>query len=282
MGLLNTGVLAGKTVFITGGSRGIGKAIALKVAKDGANVVIAAKTADKHPKLEGTIYTTAEEVEANGGKCLPIQCDLRDEEQLKSAIQKAVQHFGGLDALVNNASAISLTGTEQTSMKKYDLMNTINARGTYMASKYAIPHLKKSPNPHILTLSPPLNVGADSVWFTGKSVAYTIAKYGMSMCALGMAAEFRGDGIAVNTLWPRTIIWTAAVELAAPGADPNDIRKVCRKVDIQADAAYGILSKNARSFTGNFLIDEEFLKGEGITDFKQYSEDPSVEPMVII
>ncbi|CAG2101841.1 unnamed protein product, partial [Medioppia subpectinata] len=280
MGLLNTGALAGKTIFITGGSRGIGKAIAVKVAKDGANVVIAAKTAEKHPKLEGTIYSAAEEVEAAGGKCLPIQCDLRDEAQVRAAIDAAVKRFGGLDALVNNASAISLTGTEATTMKKYDLMNQINARGTFMASKYAAPHLRKSATAHILTLSPPLQL-AGSKWFDGTAVAYTLAKYGMSMCALGMAHEFKADGIRVNTLWPRTTIWTAAMAMVAPGADSDGLRRRCRKADIQADAAYGILSKTDREFTANFLIDEEFLRAEGITDFVQYAEDPAVEPMLI-
>ncbi|XP_054162106.1 hydroxysteroid dehydrogenase-like protein 2 [Oppia nitens] len=267
--MLNTGVFAGKTIFISGGSRGIGKAIAVKLAKDGANVAIAAKTVDIHPKLEGTIYSAAEEVEKAGGKCLPIQCDLRDEEAVKNALEKTVNHFGGLDVLVNNASAISLTGTEETTMKKYDLMHTINTRGTFMCSKYAIPHLKKALNPHILNLSPPLVMTPK--WFKNH-VAYTMAKYGMSMCVLGMSHELKDVGIAVNALWPRTAIWTAA--MAMLGGTNEEMANKCRKVDILSDSAYGILSKNSKQFTGNFVIDEDFLLSEGIQDLNQYAVKP--------
>lgn len=262
--MMNTGKLAGKTLFITGASRGIGKAIALKAAKDGANVVIAAKTADPHPKLPGTIFTAAKEIEAAGGKALPCIVDVRSEEQIKAAVDNAVKTFGGIDILVNNASAISLTGTLETDMKRYDLMHNINTRGTFLASKICIPHLLKSKNPHILNLSPPLNL--DPVWFK-MHVAYTMAKYGMSMCVLGMAEEFKSDGIAVNALWPRTAIQTAAIEMLM-----GDIsQQGSRKPEIMADAAYSILCRDSRTATGQFFIDEEVLLKEGLTK-KQIDE----------
>lgn len=263
--LQNTGKLSGCTLFITGASRGIGKAIALKAARDGANVVIAAKTAEAHPKLPGTIYTAAEEIEAAGGKALPCIVDVRDEKQVSDAVQTAVQKFGGIDILVNNASAISLTGTQETPMKKVDLMLGINLRGTYLTSKLCIPHLLKSKNPHILNLSPPLNL--NPIWFKNHT-AYTMAKYGMSMCVLGMAEEFRGS-IAVNALWPRTAIQTAAMDMLG-GAG---VSQQCRKVDIMADAAYAVLGKPV-SYTGHFVIDDDILKQEGIKDFDVYAVKP--------
>ncbi|KAE8632245.1 hypothetical protein XENTR_v10001487 [Xenopus tropicalis] len=263
--LPNTGKLAGCTLFITGASRGIGKAIALKAARDGANVVIAAKTAEAHPKLPGTIYTAASEIEAAGGKALPCIVDVRDENQISAAVEKAVDTFGGIDILVNNASAISLTNTLETPMKKVDLMMGINTRGTYLTSKICIPYLKKSKVAHILNLSPPLNL--NPIWFKNHC-AYTIAKYGMSMCALGMSEEYKGE-IAVNALWPKTAIHTAAMDmLGGSGVD-----KQCRTPDIMADAAYAILSK-PKDFTGNFVIDEELLKHEGIKDLDVYAVSP--------
>lgn len=265
--MINTGKLAGLTVFITGASRGIGKEIGKKVAQDGANVVIAAKTAEPHPKLPGTIYTAAAEIEAAGGSCLPCIVDVRDENQVASAVQQAVEKFGGIDIVINNCSAISLTGTLSTEMKKYDLMNQVNARGTFLTSKLCLPYLLKSRHPHILNISPPLNL--NPMWFK-QHVAYTIAKYGMSLCALGMAEEFKDDKIGVNCLWPRTAIWTAAMEmLSGPEAG-----KGCRKAEIMADAAYAILCKNPATCTGNFFIDDEVLSKEGIVDFKQYLCDP--------
>ncbi|XP_041815528.1 hydroxysteroid dehydrogenase-like protein 2 [Chelmon rostratus] len=263
--LQNTGKLAGCTLFITGGSRGIGKAIALKAARDGANIIIAAKTAVPHPKLPGTIYTAAQEVEAAGGKALACVVDIRDEQQIEEAVQKAVDKFGGIDILVNNASAINLTGTLETPMKKVDLMLGINLRGTYLTSKLVIPHLLKSRSPHILNLSPPLNL--NPIWFKNHT-AYTMAKYGMSMCVLGMAEEFRGR-IAVNALWPRTAIQTAAMDMLGG----EGIGKQCRKADIMADAAYAILSR-PKDYTGHFLVDEDILKAEGIQDFDQYAIQP--------
>ncbi|XP_044189093.1 hydroxysteroid dehydrogenase-like protein 2 [Thunnus albacares] len=263
--LQNTGKLAGCTLFITGASRGIGKAIALKAAKDGANIIIAAKTAEPHPKLPGTIYTAAKEVEAAGGKALPCVVDIRDEKQVGDAVQKAVDTFGGIDILVNNASAINLTGTLETPMKKVDLMLGINLRGTYMTSKMVIPHLLKSRSPHILNLSPPLNL--NPIWFKNHT-AYTMAKYGMSMCVLGMAEEFRGQ-IAVNALWPKTAIQTAAMDMLGG----TDVGKQCRTADIMADAAYAILSRQ-KDFTGHFLVDEDVLRGEGLQDFEQYAVQP--------
>nr|XP_019801973.2 hydroxysteroid dehydrogenase-like protein 2 isoform X5 [Tursiops truncatus] len=257
--------LAGCTVFITGASRGIGKAIALKAAKDGANIVIAAKTAQAHPKLAGTIYTAAEEIKAAGGKALPCVVDVRDEQQISSAVEKAVEKFGGIDILVNNASAISLTNTLETPTKKVDLMMNINTRGTYLTSKACIPYLKKSKIAHILNLSPPLNL--NPLWFK-QHCAYTIAKYGMSMCVLGMAEEFKGE-IAVNALWPKTAIYTAAMDMLGG----SGIESQCRKVDIMADAAYCIFKK-PKSFTGNFIIDENILKEEGIKNFDVYAVTP--------
>ncbi|KAG8454985.1 hypothetical protein GDO86_001272 [Hymenochirus boettgeri] len=263
--LPNTGKLAGCTLFITGASRGIGKAIALKAAKDGANVVIAAKTAEAHPKLPGTIYTAASEIEAAGGKALPCIVDVRDENQITEAVEKAVNAFGGIDILVNNASAISLTNTLETPMKKVDLMMGVNTRGTYLASKVCIPYLKKSKVAHILNLSPPLNL--NPVWFKNHC-AYTIAKYGMSMCVLGMAEEYKGE-IAVNALWPKTAIHTAAMDMLGG----NGIEKQCRTPDIMADAAYSIFTK-PKNFSGNFVIDEELLRQEGIKDMDAYAVSP--------
>jgi citronellol/citronellal dehydrogenase len=261
--------LKGKTLFISGGSRGIGLAIALRAARDGANVVIAAKTAEPHPKLPGTIFSAAKEIEAAGGKALPVQTDIRDEDQVMSAVEAAVERFGGIDILVNNASAISLTGTLETPMKRFDLMIGINLRGTYLCSRACLPHLKRAANPHILTLSPPLNLNPR--WFK-EHTAYTIAKYGMSMCVLGMAEEFREAGIAVNALWPRTTIATAALQII-PGADPAR----GRKPEIMADAAHHILTRDSRSLTGQFLIDEEVLRQAGVRDFEKYAVKPGEE-----
>ncbi|TNE40995.1 MAG: NAD(P)-dependent oxidoreductase [Alphaproteobacteria bacterium] len=255
--------LKGKTLFITGASRGIGLAIGKRAAADGANVVVAAKTAKPHSKLDGTIYTAAEEIEAAGGKALPLIVDVRDEEMVEGAINQAVEKFGGIDILINNASAISLTGTLETPMKRYDLMHQINVRGTYLCSQKAIPHLKKADNPHVLNLSPPLNFEAH--WFSSH-VAYSMAKYGMSLCVLGMAEEFKKAGIAFNALWPRTAIATAAMDLIGG----KGIRNRCRKVEIMADAAHIILTRPARDFTGHFCIDDEVLKSAGVTDLSPY------------
>jgi len=270
--MINSRKLAGRTIFITGSSRGIGKAIGLKAAKDGANIIIAAKTTDPHPKLEGTIYTAAEEIEKAGGKCLPVKVDIRDESQVQEAVKSAVDKFGGLDILVNNASAISLTGTTDTTMKKYDLMNGVNARGTFMMSKYCIEHLKKSSHAHILNISPPLDLNPE--WFKN-NVAYTIAKFGMSMCALGMSAELAPFGIGVNALWPRTAIWTAAMDMLSAGG----AKDFCRDERIMSDAAYAILCRDPKKYTGNFCVDEEVLREEGITDFDQYSMTPGAQLM---
>ena len=259
--------LKGKTLFITGGSRGIGLAIAVRAARDGANVAIAAKTAEPHPKQPGTIYSSAEEIEKAGGKALPILCDIREEQQLADAVQKTAETFGGIDILVNNASAIQLTGTLQTDMKRYDLMNGINARGTYMSGRICIPYLKKSANPHILTLSPPLDMKPK--WF-GPNLAYAIAKYGMSLCTLGWAEEFKKDGIAANSLWPRTTIATAAVKMI--GGDP--FLKQSRTPEVMADAAHAILTRNSREFTGQFCIDDLVLYEAGVRDFSQYAAVP--------
>ena len=259
--------LKGKTLFITGASRGIGLAIALRAARDGANIAIAAKTSDPHPKLPGTIHTAAEEIRKAGGQALPIVCDIRMEEQVVAAVEQTVKAFGGIDVCVNNASAISLTGTLATDMKRYDLMNGINARGTYLTGRTCIPHLKKSANPHILTLSPPLDVRAK--WFA-PHVAYSMAKYGMSLCTLGWAEEFRKDGIAANSLWPRTTIATAAVRMI--GGDP--ILKKSRTPEIMADAAHVILTKKSREFTGNFCIDDLVLHAAGVRDFSKYVAVP--------
>jgi citronellol/citronellal dehydrogenase len=265
--------LKGKTLFVSGASRGIGLAIALRAARDGANIAIAAKTAEPNPKLPGTIYTAAKEIEDAGGKALPVICDIRFEDQVRAAVDQTVAKFGGLDICVNNASAISLTGTLQTDMKRYDLMNGINARGTYLVSRTCIPHLKKAVNPHVLNLSPPLDMSAK--WFAGHT-AYTMAKFGMSMCVLGMAAEFKDDGIAFNALWPRTGIATAAIRNALAG---DEGMKHCRTVDILADAAHMIFNKSAREFTGNFLIDDTFLAANGVTDFDKYRVDPTKDLM---
>ncbi len=262
--------LQGKTLFITGASRGIGLAIALRAARDGANIVVAAKTADPHPKLPGTIFTAVAEIEAAGGKGLPLVVDVRDNDSIERAVAEAVATFGGIDICVNNASAISLTGTLQTEPKRYDLMHQVNGRGTFLTSRACLPHLKKAENPHVLMLSPPLDFAPR--WF-GAHPAYSIAKYNMSLCVLGMAEEFRGDGIAFNALWPRTTIGTAAIEFALSG--PDALRH-CRTPEIMADAAYAIFNKPAHAFSGNFLIDDSFLHGEGVTDFGRYSVDPSV------
>jgi citronellol/citronellal dehydrogenase len=261
--------LSGKTLFVTGASRGIGLAIALRAARDGANVAIAAKTAEPHPKLPGTIYTAAQEIEEAGGKALPLIVDVRDETSVMDAVAQTVERFGGIDICVNNASAISLTGTLATDMKRYDLMHQINTRGTYLTSKACIPHLKKAANPHVLMLSPPLDMSPR--WF-GTHVAYTMAKFGMSMCVLGMAEEFKADGIAFNALWPRTGIATAAIRNALAG---DEGMRRCRTVEIMADAAHAIFEKPARDFSGNFLIDDTFLYGEGERDFEKYRVDPT-------
>ena len=262
--------LKGKTLFVTGGSRGIGLAIALKCAREGANVTIAAKTSEPHPKLPGTIHSAAAEIEAAGGKALPLVVDVRDEDNVRSAIEKTAETFGGIDIVVNNASAISLTRTPQTEMKRFDLMHQINTRGTYMVSKYAIPHLAKAGNPHILMLSPPLDM--KEKWFA-PHLAYTMAKFGMSLCVLGLAGELRRQGIAVNALWPRTTIATSAVQNLLGG---DKLMQASRTPEILAEAAYTIFAKPARSFTGQFLIDDTFLAGEGLTDFERYRVDPSV------
>lgn len=261
--------LKGKTLFITGASRGIGLAIALRAARDGANIAIAAKTAEAHKHLPGTIYTAADEIEKAGGKALPLMVDIRSEELVQDAVEKTVARFGGIDICVNNASAISLTGTEATEMKRWDLMHQINARGTFLVSKTCIPYLRKAANPHVLMLSPPLDMSAK--WFA-PHVAYTMAKFGMSLCVLGMSEEFRGDGIAFNALWPRTAIATAAVEFALGG---DAMMKASRTPDILADAAQLILTKPARTFTGNFIIDDTFLWENGVTDFEKYRVDRS-------
>jgi len=261
--------LAGKTLFVTGASRGIGLAIALRAARDGANVAIAAKTAEPHKHLPGTIYTAAREIEDAGGKALPLIVDVRDEANVFEAVDKTVAAFGGIDICVNNASAIQLTGTEATDMKRYDLMHQINARGTFLTSKACIPHLKRASNPHVLMLSPPLDMSPR--WF-GTHVAYTMAKFGMSMCVLGMSEEFKADGIAFNALWPRTGIATAAIRFALAG---DEGMRQCRTVEIMADAAHAIFEKPARDFTGKFLIDDSFLYAEGVRDFEQYRVDPT-------
>ncbi len=265
--------LKGKTIFITGGSRGIGKAIALRAAQDGANVVIAAKTTEPDPRLPGTIFTAAEEIEAAGGKALPLKVDIRFEDQVQEAINETVKKFGGIDILINNASAIHLGDTLNTPMKRFDLMHQINLRGTFLVSKVCVPELKKASNPHILTLSPPLNL--DPRWF-GPHVAYTIAKYGMSMCVLGMAEEFKADGIAVNALWPRTTIATAAVKNLLGG---DAMVNQSRTDEIMADAAHAILTKPSKECTGNFFIDEDVLRKEGVTDFDKYAVKPG-EPLM--
>jgi citronellol/citronellal dehydrogenase len=259
--------LAGKTLFITGGSRGIGLAIALRAAEDGANIVIAAKTTEANPKLPGTIYSAAREIEQAGGKALAVACDIRSEEDVLAAVDAAVRQFGGIDICVNNASAISLTGTEATEMKRFDLMHQVNARGTFLVSKACIPHLKCAANPHVLMLSPPLDMKAK--WFAPHP-AYTMAKYGMSLCVLGMAEEFKGQ-IAFNALWPRTAIATAAIRNVVGGEDGM---AHCRTPEIVADAAWHLFQQ-PKSFSGNFLIDDTFLSQQGVTDFDRYRADPS-------
>ena len=259
--------LAGKTLFITGSSRGIGREIALRSARDGANVVITGKTVEPHPKLAGTIHSVAAEVESAGGKALALQLDVRDEQAIADGVRRAVEAFGGIDILVNNASAISLTPTEATPARRFDLMMSVNVRATFLCSQACIPHLRKAANPHILTLSPPL--GMSPKWFKGH-VAYTISKYGMSMCTLGMAEELKSAGIAVNSLWPRTTIATAAVEVHFPEA----ILKASRHAAIMADAAHAILTSDARENTGNFYIDESVLRSRGEKDFDRYAVTP--------
>lgn len=262
--------LAGKRIFITGGSRGIGLAIALRAAADGASVAIAAKTTQANPKLPGTIYTASDEINAAGGVALPIQCDLRDESAIEAAVKLAADTFGGIDILVNNASAINLTRTEATPAKRFDLMFDVNVRGTFLTSQAAIPYLRESAlqgrNPHILNLSPPLSMNPK--WFKN-NVAYTMAKYGMSMCVLGMAEEFKRDGIAVNALWPRTVIDTAALQMI-PGIDAT----AGRTPAILADSAYIIFNRLAADCTGNFFVDDELLASEGVTDLEKYSVTP--------
>jgi citronellol/citronellal dehydrogenase len=262
-----TPTLAGKTLFITGASRGIGLAIALRAARDGANVVIAAKSSVPNPKLPGTIHSAAAEIEAAGGRALAVKCDIREDADVRAAVDAAVERFGGIDILVNNASAISLTGTLDTPMKRFDLMFGVNVRGTFLCSQACLPHLLRADNPHILTLSPPLNM--DPNWF-GPHVAYTMAKYGMSQCVLGMAEEFRERGVAVNALWPRTVIRTAALAMI-PGVDPAR----CRTPAIMADAAHDVLTTPARQRSGRFLIDEDVLREAGVTDFSGYAVDPT-------
>ena len=269
--------LAGKRMFITGGSRGIGLAIALRAAQDGALIAIAAKTAEANPKLPGTIFSAAKEIEAAGGTALPIQCDIRDEAQIEAAIAKTAETFGGIDILVNNASAINLTRTDQTPAKRFDLMFDVNVRGTFLTSQAALPHLRKSAeegrNPHILNLSPPLSM--KPVWFKNH-VAYTMAKYGMSMCVLGMAEEFKRDGIGVNALWPRTVIDTAALQMI-PGIDAL----AGRKPEILADAAHIIFNRDAKECTGNFFVDDLVLASEGITDLEKYSVTPGTKDFLL-
>ena len=262
--------LKDRTLFVTGGSRGIGLAIAKRCAADGANIVIAAKTVEANPKLPGTIHSAAAEIEAAGGQCLPLQVDIRDERQVTAAVEAAVERFGGIDIVVNNASAISLTNTESTPIRRFDLMLGVNARGTFLVTQACLPHLKGSAaqgrNPHVLTLSPPLNMQAK--WFA-PHLAYTMAKYGMSLCVLGHAEEFRPFGIAVNALWPRTAIATAALQMI-PGIEPEH----CRKVDIMADAAHLVLTANAATTSGNFFIDDEVLRDAGVTDLDRYAVVP--------
>jgi citronellol/citronellal dehydrogenase len=267
------GDLKGKTMFLSGGSRGIGLAIAKRAAKDGANIVIAAKTAEPHPKLPGTIYSAAAEIEEAGGKALPVICDIRDDKNVEEAVAAGIEKFGGIDICVNNASAISLTPTLQTPMNRFDLMHQVNTRGTFLVSKTCLPHLLESDNPHILNLSPPLDMLEK--WFKNH-VAYTMAKFGMSMCVLGMAGEFREKGVAVNALWPRTAIATAAVKNLLGG---DDMVKRSRKPEIMADAAHFILTQPSREFTGNFCIDDEIMELAGVTDLTPYAVDPSLELM---
>lgn len=263
--------LNGKTVFITGGSRGIGLAIALRAARDGANIVIAAKTGDPHPKLEGTIYTAAEAIEAAGGQALPLLLDVRDEDAVLEAVTKAAETFGGIDICVNNASAINLSKSPDIDAKRFDLIQQINMRGTFLVSRACVPYLRASANPHVLTLSPPLTMRPD--WFAAH-LPYTLSKYGMSMVTLGMAEEFRDEGIAFNALWPLTTVATAAVEFALGG---EALMRRSRTPEIMADAAYSIFGRDARSFSGNFVLDEDVLREDGVTDFARYRYDPASE-----
>ena len=265
-------MLAHRTLLITGSSRGIGKAIALRAARDGANIVVVAKTSEPHPKLPGTIFTAAAEIEQAGGQALPLAVDIRDEAAVKAAVNQAVERFGGIDILVNNASAINLSGTLETPLKRFDLMHQINTRGTFVCVQACLPHLHKSANPHVLMLSPPLNMAAR--WF-GPHVAYTMAKYGMSMCVLGMAAEFREAGIAFNALWPRTAIATSAVRNLLGG---DEAVRLSRKPEIVADAAHAILCRESRRCSGQFFIDDEVLRAEGVGDLHHYQVDPEVAP----
>lgn len=260
-----TATLAGKVIFITGGSRGIGREIALRAARDGASIVIASKTAEPHPTLEGTIYTVAKEVEDAGGKALPLMVDVRDDDQVVAAVEKTIEHFGKLDILVNNASAINMASTLELPMKRFDLMFQVNMRATYFCAKTCIPHLMQSDNPHILTLSPPLSMKAK--WFKNH-LAYTMSKFGMSMCTLGLAEEFRKQGIAVNSLWPKTLIATAAIAVNFP----KQFYEASRKPAIVADAAHVILTSNSREVTGNFFIDEDVLRSHGVENFDLYAE----------
>lgn len=266
-----TGSLKGKTLFITGASRGIGKAIAIRAARDGANVVIAAKTKDPHPRLDGTIFTAAAEIEAAGGQALPVVVDVRDEISVQAAVDRTLARFGGIDILVNNASAINLTSTEHIDMKRYDLMHSVNTRGTFLCSKLCLPYLRKSENPHILNLSPPLDM--DPKWFE-HHVAYTMAKYGMSMCVLGMSREFKEDGIGVNALWPRTAIATAAVANVLGG---DEMMKASRTTEIMSDAAHAILTSASQTCNGNFFIDDAVMLSTGEQDLRKYNVDPSKE-----
>lgn len=270
---MNMESLKGKRIVISGGSRGIGEAIALRAAKEGASIAILAKTDEAHPKLPGTIHSVAAAIEKAGGKALPIKCDIRFDDQAADAVNQVVEVFGGIDILINNASAIQLTGTLDTPMKKYDLMQTVNTRGTFMLSQLCLPHLIKGKNPHILTLSPPLNL--DPKWFKNH-VAYTISKYGMSMCVLGMSQEFKDAGVAVNALWPRTGIATAAIYML--GGDP--LVQQCRSPEIVADAFYAIVTQPSRTCTGNFFIDEEVLKKEGVSNFDRYKVDRNTQELL--
>lgn len=264
--------LSGKTLFITGASRGIGKAIALRAAKDGANVAVVGKTAEPHPKLEGTVFSACEELSSAGGQALPLVADVRSEEQMQDAVRATVERFGGIDILVNNASAISLTRTTETPMKRFDLMQSVNVRATYLCSQLCIPHLARSSNPHILTLSPPPSLRPE--WFA-PHLAYSLSKYGMSLCTLGLAEELRSQGIAANSLWPRTLVATAAIEHLLGG---DDIFQHARRPEIVADAAHVILTSDCRSTTGRFFIDEEVLREQGVSDFTVYAVNAANQP----
>jgi len=263
--------LEGKTLFITGASRGIGKAIALRAAQDGANIVVVAKTTRPHPKLPGTIYTAVEEIESAGGRAIACATDIRSEDQVQAAVASAVEQFGGIDIVVNNASAIFLSGTAQTPMKRFDLMHSVNTRGTFLVTQQCLPLLLQADNPHVLNLSPPLNM--ESRWFA-PHLAYTMSKFGMSMCVLGMAQELREQGVAVNALWPRTVIATAAVQNLLGG---DEMIRCCRKPEIMAAAAHAILVRNSREYTGQFFVDDEVLRDQGVTDLDHYAVDADQE-----